>query len=334
MSGKLNGKRPALPAGQPILDTQVRNFLNQCMKNGEPSPHELDPLEARRSFDRLQSGMVAQAPVDMEDLVLNIEPTGRLGIRIVRPAGSKEPCPIIFYLHGGAWVAGNTGIYDRLLRDLAAGTRAAVVFIDYTLAPEASYPVQIEEAYAALCEIVGRAQTLRLDGTRIAVVGDCSGGNMAAALTLLAKRRRGPEIALQVLLYPILAVPKDISAKNHSPEEIWLSAEALKARFDIVFPDEASRQEITAFPFNASQIQLNDLPQALVVVAEHDIVRDGAEEYARHLTEAGVIVTCTRYNGVIHDFMLLNALCESPTTRSAWVQVTETLHGTLLRGAE
>jgi acetyl esterase len=201
------------------------------------------------------------------------------------------------------------------------------VFVEYTLAPEARYPVQIEEAYAVLEHIARDADALRLDASRIAVAGDCAGGNMAAAVTLLAKRRRGPEIAFQLLLNPIVAEPKTTEAVSDARDAVrWLTHGQLRRHIDNGFPQGELRREPTAFPLNASLQQLNDLPEALIIVAEHGITRDDGEEYARRLTDAGVIVTCTRYNGVIHDFMILNALADAAVVRSATAQAIEALH--------
>jgi acetyl esterase len=222
---------------------------------------------------------------------------------------------------------GDAETYDRLIRELANRTRAAVVFVEYILAPEAMYPVQIEQAYAVLEHIARDADALRLDASRIAVAGDCAGGNMAAAITLLAKRRRGPEIAFQLLLYPVVAEPgtNEVVSRVHKTVH-WLAHEELRRHIDNEFPQGDLRQEAIAFPLNASLQQLNDLPEALVIVAEHDITRDDGEEYARRMTEAGVIVTCTRYNGVIHDFLMLNALTDAAVVRSATAQAIEALH--------
>jgi acetyl esterase len=329
VSGQSNSETLTVLREQPTLDAVVQAFLQQRARDGEKSPHDLDTARARQSFDRLQSDFGSLISAEIEDLVLKVGPTGEVGVRIVRPAKTEDLYPIIFYLHGGAWVAGNAVIYDRLLRDLAHGVNAAVVFIDFTLAPEVTCPTQNEQAYAAFCEVVRNSKALKLDNTRIALVGDCSGGNMAAVLTLLAKRRRGPEIAFQVLLYPIVATLETLPVTSIPREKLWLTTDALDTRLVVAFPDAMSWKDVTSFPLNANILQLNDLPKALIVVAEHDIVRDGAEEYARHLTEAGVIVTCTRYNGAIHDFMLLNALSESSTARSAWAQVIDALNAAL-----
>jgi acetyl esterase len=227
-------------------------------------------------------------------------------------------------------VTGSSIAYDRLLRSLAVEAEAAVVFVDFTLAPEASYLTQVEQSYAALTWVVRHAERLKLDGTRVAIVGDCSGGNMTAVLTLMAKQRRFPDIALQILLYPIVDIKiKAESGADSNLITTWFSSEALKSRLACVFPDDMQWEGSVALPNDATLIQLNDLPQALVVVAEHDVTRDAAEQYARQMTAAGVVVTCTRYNGVIHDFMLLNALSESAPAQSAWKQVVNALRTAL-----
>ncbi|MGO8021170.1 alpha/beta hydrolase [Rhizobium leguminosarum] len=312
------------------LDPKVRKFLDQRSRDCVASPHDQDYPQARRAFEDLQAGALEQAPAIIEDIVVRTDVHGDIGLRIVRSPDAPDPAPIVLYLHGGAWVAGNPSAYDRLLRNIAVEAEATVVFVDFTLAPEANYLTQIEQSYAALAWVVRQGERLGLDGTRVAIVGDCSGGNMAAVLTLMAKQRRFPDIALQILLYPIVDIHAETgNGSSSNLVTTWFSSEALKSRLACVFPDQTSWQGSVALPNEATAIQLNDLPQALVVVAEHDVARDGAEQYARQLVEAGVVVTCTRYNGVIHDFMLLNALSESAPARSAWNQVVNALRTAL-----
>ncbi len=316
---------------RPVLDAAVRAFLDGLAASGAPPLHALGFDDARNALARMQAGPVDASSVATEDMTLPVGPTGSVGIRIFRPLDADGSQPILLYLHGGCWVMGGKHTHDRLVRELAAGAQAAIVFVNYTLAPEARYPVQNEQAYAVLKYVSENAAELGLDASRIAVAGDCAGGNIAAALTLLAKRRRGPEIAFQLLFYPIM----DEAARNVSYETFgdgpWLTRQAMRGYLDAVIPGATCRAEVTAFPLKASPVQLNDLPEALVIVAENDVVRDEGEAYARRLIEAGVAATCTRYNGTIHDFVLLNALIDTPVTRNAIAQATAALRTALHR---
>ena len=316
-------------AQQPVLDAAVRAFLDRLAESGAAPIHALGFAEARQALAAMQAGPVAAPSVAIEDITLSVGPTGSVAVRMFRPPGDNGPQPAVIYLHGGGWVMGGKHTHDRLVRELAAGARATFVFVDYALAPEACYPVQNEQAYAVLTHVRDNAVVLGLDASRIAVAGDCVGGNMAAALTLLAKRRRGPEIAFQLLFYPVLDDVDHGPSHGGSGEIPWLTQQAKAAYIDAVMPDAACRAEVTAFPLKASVVQLNDLPTALVVVAEHDIVRDEGEAYVRKLVQAGVTATCTRCNNTIHDFVVLDALADAPITRYAVAQAIAALRAAL-----
>jgi len=309
----------------PVLEATVQAFLDTIAIVGTPPLHELDFEAARENLRSVQCLPVSAPPASIEDGVFPVGPTGSVGVRILRPYGSNGDDPAILYLHGGGWMMGGKDTHDRLLRELAAGAGATIIFVDYTLAPEARYPVQNEQAYAVLHHIVQNAAELNLDPYRIAIAGDCAGGNIAAAVTLLAKQRRGPEIVFQLLFYPILGDVTNTGSYQTYRDGPWLTRRATSSLLDRLFSDPASRREITAFPLQASARQLNDLPEALVIVAENDIVRDAGESYVRKLVQAGVSATSTRYSGTIHDFVMLNGLAEAPATRGAIAQASAAL---------
>jgi acetyl esterase/lipase len=255
-----------------------------------------------------------------EDIAFPVGPTGSVPIRIVRPAGTAEILPVVVYFHGGGWVLGDRDTHDRLVREIAVGAEAAVVFVDYARAPEARYPVAIEQGYAATRYVADNGASLRIDPLRLAVAGDSVGGNMAAAVTLLAKQRRGPKIALQVLFYPVTDAGFDTPSYTRFADGPWLTKRAMQWFWDAYLPDAAARQQPTATPLSASLDQLAGLPEALVITDENDVLRDEGEAYARKLSNAGVRVTSARYNGTIHDFVMLNALADTPATRGALAQ--------------
>jgi acetyl esterase len=177
--------------------------------------------------------------------------------------------------------------------------------------------------------VVEHGARLGVDPTRLAIVGDSVGGNMAAAATLMAKERRGPKIDLQVLFYPVTGGNFDTASYATFANGPWLTRRAMEWFWDAYLPDVAARRQITATPLSASLDQLAGLPDALVIVAENDVLRDEGECYARKLSQAGVRVTCMRYNGTIHDFVMLNALADTPAVRGAIAQAIAALKSIL-----
>lgn len=320
----------------PVLDIGTQTFLDALAETGAPPIHTLSVAAARDAMAGVQAGPVSKHPALIEDLTLPVGPTGSVDVRIIRPppvAGTPlAALPVVLYLRGGGWVTGDRHTHDRLLRELAARAQVAVVFVDYTPAPEAHFPVQNEQGYAVLEFITANAGSLDLDGSRLAVAGDGVGGMMAAALTLLAKRRRGPEIAFQLLFYPS-AAPVAIAAEERGSyadfaEGPWLTAAAMRYFMDAEFPTGVP-DDATAFPGKAALDQLDDLPPALIITAENDVLRDEGEAYARKLMRAGVAVTATRYIGTIHDFVMLNGLADTPPTRGAMAQAVHGLRDAL-----
>jgi acetyl esterase len=316
-----------IDAGQPALEPVTQQFVDSLA--GAPTIYTLSPADARSVLARAQSAPVGKPSAQIEDTAFPVGPTGSVPVRIVRPAGASEVLPVVVYCHGGGWILGDRDTHDRLVREIALGVKAAVVFVDYDRAPEACYPVAIEQAYAATCYAVDHSASLRIDPLRLAMAGDSVGGNMAAAVTLMAKQRRGPKIATQVLLYPVTDADFTTPSYTRFADGPWLTKRAMQWFWDTYLPDPAARGEITATPLSASLDQLAGLPEALVIVDENDVLRDEGEAYARKLSNAGVRVTSARYNGTIHDFVMLNALADTPATRGAIAQAVCVLKTTL-----
>ncbi len=254
---------------------------------------------------------------------------GEVPVRVVRPVGATGTLPVILYVHGAGWVFGNANTHDRLVRELAVGVGAAVVFPDYSLSPEARYPVALEESYAVARWIVTEGASRGLDASRLAVAGDSVGGNMSAALTLLAKERGDVAFEQQVLSYPVTDASFDTPSYHEFAEGYFLRRDAMQWFWDQYTTDEAQRAEITASPLRASVEQLTGLPPALVITAEADVLRDEGEAYANKLREEGVPVTAVRYQGVIHDFVMPNALRETQAAEAATSQAVAVLKGAL-----
>ena len=300
-----------------LLEPTTRAFLEKINKQDGTPIYELSPKDARNVLSGLQAAEVAKLPADIEDLNIPVGPEGQVSIRIIRPKGNREILPVVMYFHGGGWVLGGKDTHDRLVREIANGANAAVVFVNFTPSPEAKYPIPIEEAYAATKYIAENGKNYSLDTSRFAVAGDSVGGNMAAAVILLAKERGGPRIDYQVLFYPVTDTNFDTKSYQQYATDIWLTREAMKWFWDNYLPDEETRRQPTASPLQAPIDQLKGQPPALVITDENDVLRDEGEAYAHKLIQAGVPVTAVRYLGTIHDFVMLNELANTPATRSA-----------------
>ncbi len=310
------GTGQAQPAN---LDAVNRSFIEAVTRAGGAPIYTLSPEAARNVLSGAQSGPVAKLNADIQDTSFPVGPLGSVNVRIVRPQGVSAPLPVVMYFHGGGWMLGGKDTHDRLIREIAVGAHAAVVFVDYRRTPDVVYPVPNEEAYAATQYVVANARALNVDASRLAVAGDSAGGNMAAVVALLAKDRNGPKISHQLLFYPVtddIAQNSSYQAYGNGP---WLTTNAMHFFLDAHYP-KAVRNDALAFPLKASVEQLKGLPSATVIVAENDLLRDEGEAYARKLDQAGVAVTSTRYNGVIHDFVMLNGVANSPATRAAIAQ--------------
>jgi len=285
-----------------------------------PYLYDLGPTEGRKAVDEVQSGEVAKPEVAEEWVTV-----GEVPVRVVRPVDATGPLPVVLYVHGAGWVFGNARTHDRLVRELAVGVGAAVVFPDYSLSPEARYPVALEEGYAVARWITDSGADHGLDASRLAVAGDSVGGNMSAALTLLAKRRGDVAFRQQVLFYPVTDASFDTPSYHEFAEGYFLRRDAMVWFWDQHTTDEAQRAEITASPLRASLDDLAGLPPALVITAEADVLRDEGEAYASRLREAGVPVVAVRYQGVIHDFVMLDALRPTHAAGAAIAQAVATL---------
>ncbi|MCW2767240.1 MAG: putative lipase [Nocardioides sp.] len=294
-----------------------------------PYLYELPPEQGRAAVDDVQSSEIFKPDVQEEWVTVEGGPTGSVRARIVRPVDATGTLPVVLYVHGAGWVFGDAHTHDRLVRDLAIGAHAAVVFPEYDRSPEARYPVAIEQSYAVAARVAREGAANLLDGSRMAVAGDSVGGNMAAALTLLAKERGDVSFVQQVLFYPVTNAAFDTESYRLFAEGYFLSREGMKWFWDQYTTDEAERAQITASPLRASLEQLAGLPPALVITAEADVLRDEGEAYAAKLRAAGVPTTAVRYGGIVHDFVMLNTLHDTQPARAAVAQATSVLRAEL-----
>ncbi|MGV9708546.1 alpha/beta hydrolase [Streptomyces sp. NPDC003483] len=311
----------------PVLEPAAAAFVEATAN--PPYLFDLAPAEGRKAVDEVQAGDEGKPAVDEEWITVNGGPTGTVRARIVKPAGATGTLPVIFYIHGAGWVFGNAHTHDRLVRELAVGAGAAVVFPEYDLSPEARYPVAIEQNYAVAQWVVTDGATKGLDGTRIAVTGDSVGGNMSAALTLMAKERGDVPLVQQVLFYPVTDARFDTESYRQFATGYFLRRDGMQWFWDQYTTDESERAQITASPLRATTEQLTGLPPALVITGEADVLRDEGEAYAAKLREAGVPVTAVRYQGIIHDFVMLNALRGTHAAEAAITQAITTLRTAL-----
>jgi acetyl esterase len=300
----------------PALEPATQAFVDSLA--GSTPIYTLAPEAARAVLSDAQKAVPVSLPeASIEDRVLMVGPAGRTRVRVVRPAEAVGPLPAVVYIHGGGWVLGDTGTHDRLVRELAVGANAVVVFVDYDRAPESPFPNAVEQSYAVARYVAGHADEFGADARRLVVAGDSVGGGMAAVVALMAKERKGPEIAGQLLLYPVTDASMSSASYAEFAEGPWLTKAGMAWFWDQYLPDVSKRDDVRASPLNASIEELGGLPRTLLIVDENDVLRDEGEAYARRLAEAGVKVTSVRYNGTIHDFMMLNALSETPAVRGA-----------------
>jgi acetyl esterase/lipase len=293
-----------------------------------PYLYELTPEQARAVLDDVQAQPIEKLPVQERSFIVPAS-VGDVRVRMLRPLGADTPLPVILYMHGGGWVLGNAGTHDRLVRELVVGTGAALAFVEYDRSPEARYPVAIEQGYAVAQHLMRDGFVHGLDSSRIAVAGDSVGGCMAAALTLMAEGRGDVRFVHQSLYYPVTDAAMDTPSYREFAEGYYLTAKAMAWFWDAYAPDVETRDQAYASPLRAADQQLAGLPPAFVVVDEADVLRDEGEAYAARLRANGVDVTTVRYDGAIHDFMMLNPLSQTRATRAAIAQAIAVLRAAL-----
>ena len=309
-----------------FLETEAQEFADASSK--PPFLSDLGPDGARKVLDDVQAAPIAKPKV--ADKWINVPAeVGQVRVRIVKPIDAGGTLPTILYMHGGGWVLGNSGTHDRLIRELAVGVNAAVVFVEYDRSPEAHYPAAIEQGYATAQWITQHSSDEGLDATRLAVAGDSVGGNMTAALAILAKQRGDVTFVHQSMYYPVTDAGQDSDSYHEFADGPFLTAKSMAWFWDSYLPDESRRTEITASPLRASTDQLAGLPEAFVIVDENDVLRDEGEAYARKLVEAGVPTTSVRYNDIHHDFMMLNPLRPTAAATGAIEQAIQVLRKAL-----
>jgi acetyl esterase/lipase len=315
-------------ATDPRIDPQVRAFLADLNKDSSPF-WELPQPKPQEILTALQNS----TPVDLSGITTVekriIQDGHTVKLYIMTPEHVAGKPGVLLFIHGGVWIVGNFQNHQRLLRDLVVGSGQIGVFVEYTPLPAAKYPTQLDESYAALKWVAAHAGEFGADGSRIAIAGNSVGGDMTAALTLMAKDRKGPKISCQVLFIPATDASVDTNSYHEFGTGRFLARAFMKYGWDLYVPDEKTRNSPYVSPLRASDEELKGLPPALVITAENDPLRDEGEAYARRLKNAGVAVTATRYNGMIHDFLLLNAIQEVPGVQAAIRQASDAIRKAL-----
>jgi len=284
-----------------------------------PALEELPVGDTRKAIDDAQADETLPKPAVEEDWVTVPADVGDVPALIIKPRGAKAQLPAVLYMHGGGWIFGSARSHGRLAAELAVAADAAVVFIDYALAPEARYPVQIEQCYAVARWVTQQGGSHGLDPSRIAVAGDSAGGNMATVLCILAKQRGDVSFVQQSMYYPMTdaLTSEDSESYRLFKDGPYGTAATMDWFWSSYLPEEDLRRQSTVSPLRATLEELTGLPPALVIVDENDVLRDQGEAYATKLRDADVPTACVRFNGTMHDFMMLNALRDTESTRAA-----------------
>ncbi|TYA99897.1 alpha/beta hydrolase [Lactobacillus sp. SL9-6] len=298
-----------------VLEPAAKDFSEANAPH--PRIYELKPAEGRALLEKVQYSPVKKYNVDIKDTLVDTGKWGAINVRIIRPAGDYAKMPVIFYIHGAGWVFGSAKTHDKFVRELAVRTHSVVVFPEYTLSPEAKYPTAIEQNYAVLQQLPEIAKDENFDVDRLTVAGDSVGGNMATVMTLMTKQRQGIKINQQLLYYPVTDANFDTPSYNQFADNYYLTKEGMQWFWDQYTTDPKQRAEITASPLRASLDELKDLPAAMILNGEADVLRDEGEAYANKLREAGVAVTQVQFQGMIHDFVMVNSLDDTHATRAA-----------------
>lgn len=293
-----------------------------------PLIFQLPPAEGRRVLDTIQNAPVCMAPASIKSVCLDTGKWGKITVHMILPDNLIGTPNTILYIHGAGWVFGNLHTHEKLVRELAYRSNSIVVFPEYSLSPEARYPTAIEQCYCLLCSLpqIIAQESLVFNERTLTVAGDSAGGNIAAALTLMAKMRKGPKIQKQLLYYPVTNACFDTCSYEEFSFGYYLFREGMKWFWDQYAPFEATRREVTASPLCSNLQLLSNLPDAMIITGEADVLRDEGEAYAKKLRMAGVDVTAIRIQGIIHDFVMLNSLDKTNACRTAMDASTEWLN--------
>jgi len=298
------------------LSPGVREFLKIVNAPGGKPVESLPKLAARQVLIDAQKAFNVDYS-GIEESGKTITADGyTIKLNIVRPEGAAGLLPVFIFIHGGGWILGDYPTHRRLVRDLVVASGYASVFVNYTPSPEAQYPQAINEIYAATKWVAANGKEIGVDGANLAVVGNSVGGNMTGVTALMAKENNGPAIKLAIMMWPVADATFEQESYEQFGAQRFLTDPLMKWMWDQYTTDLEARKEKHASLLNNTVEDLRGLPPHLLQVAENDILRDEGEAYGRKLEEAGVTVTTVRYNGMIHDWGMLNGLANENGTKS------------------
>ncbi len=302
-------------SADPALSQGTKEYLK--VLNSADKPVECLSIEEARQVlvDAQASVEVDLSGIEETEKVIT-EGNHTVKLNIVRPENKEGILPAFIFIHGGGWVLGDYPTHKRLVRDLVVESGYPAVFVNYTPSPEAKYPQAIDEIYAATKWVAEHGNEIGVDGSRIAIVGNSVGGNMAIVTCLKAKEHNGPEIKAQILMWPVTDANCNWESYTTYASERFLTSSLMQWMFDQYTTEQRDRVSPHLAPLNATVEQLRGLPPTLIEVAENDILRDEGEALGRKLDEAGVEVTTIRFNGVIHDWGMLNGFAHLPQVHS------------------
>lgn len=291
------------------LDPQVQAMRKRAIAAGTPPLYTLS-IEEARTADLAAIRAAAGTGEPVHEVVDRHVPgpDGDLPVRIYRPRGTGEPLPTVVYFFGGGWTLGSIDTSDEICRNLANLVPCQMITVGYRLAPEHTFPAAVHDCYAATSWIAGNAGELRADPGLLAVAGDSSGGNLAAAVTLLARDRGGPALAAQVLVYPNTEYRGDTESTWENDDPALFNRRSVAWYWGHYLASPKDGRDSLASPLLAED--LSGLPPALVITAEHDPLRDEGERYAQRLRQAGVPVAATRYDGMVHGFFAMPGILD------------------------
>ncbi len=294
--------------------------LGVCIANSKPPLiFQLPPSKGREVLEQAQSTPICMYPANIQNMVADTGKWGRVKVYVVCPECITSPANVIFYIHGAGWVFGSFHTHEKLVRELAARTESVVVFPEYSRSPEVRYPVAIEQCYDILYKLPELLENMeiQINPCTLTVAGDSVGGNMAIAMSLMAKYRGGPCIQKQLLYYPVTNACFCTNSYRQFAEGYYLYRQGMMWFWNQYTVSEYDRNQITASPLRADVEQLGSLPDTMIINGEADVLRDEGEALARKLRMAGVDVTAMRFQGIIHDFVMLNVLDRTKACRGA-----------------
>lgn len=297
------------------LSVETKEYLK--VLNAGKTPVEALPVpDARKVLENAQSSVSVDLS-GIEEEYKTIHANGfSIKTVIVRPQGVTKKLPVFIFLHGGGWVLGDYPTHKRLVRDLVVESGFACVFVDYSRSPEVKFPIAINEIYTITKWVSENGNEINVDGNKMAIVGNSVGGNMSIVTALKAKKEYGPAIKCLVLMWPYSDASTDFESYKEYGEERFLTTSLMEWMRDNYLMDKNEHENIYVSPMRASKEDLQGLPPTLIEVAENDILRDGGEKLGRNLSNAGVEATTIRFNGVIHDWGMLNGFAKLPETHA------------------